>query len=201
MLMASDYDQSPGMDHAADAEKPPPRAFAQGTGVVLQIVGGLMFISSSCVCASAFLWSPQWELHEAEQAMDEHGIETTPWRHLRAQPAKLGMMLAVISTTVGGLALVVFGLGMQSDKPRSAVAAMVANLLLLIVLIVAGTSFWLGDVSISALLWHGVLTFVVCALFGFTFYSWRQVVAHPPTGGLNVVPGDFDPKRDLDAKL
>ena len=193
--------QQPMIDNTAEVEQPPPRAFAQGTGIVLQMVGGLMFMSSCCVCASAFIWSPQWSPHEAEQAMDNHGIEATPWRHLRADPTKLGMMLTVISTTVGGLSLMVFGLGLQSDKPRSAVAAMVTNILLLLALIVAGVSFWFGNMPILALLWHGILTAVVLVLLGFTFYAWRQVVAHPPPGGLNVVPGDYDPKCDIDAKL
>ena len=79
------------------------RAFAQGTGVLLQTVGGILFLSSCCVCSSAFLWDPQWSLIQA-QSYQQQQIDGQPpiSAHHITKPARFGLMLMVMFTTVGG---------------------------------------------------------------------------------------------------
>ena len=176
----------------ATADGPPPRAFAQGTGVLLQFVGALFFFSSCCVCSSAFLWDPQWIRAEALLHGVDGGSPTALWARIADDPARFGLMLMVLFTTLGGLALMVFGLGLQSEKPRSGWAAVLANLALLLVLAGAGACLWLGDARPVVLLWHALLSLLVAALLAFTIPALRQIRAHPPPLDQNVLPPDYD---------
>ena len=191
-------------EHVHDADEPAPRAFAQGTGILLQTVGGILFLSSCCVCSSSFLWDPQWSLIQAQRFLEdqEHGQQQGdgaswfPSQRLGG-PAKFGLMLMVMFTTVGGLAMAVFGLGLQAEKPASGWAALVTNGVFLLVLIVAGAALWSGQASPAVRVWHGIVSMVVIVLLGFTITALRQMIAHPPPGDLQVVPADYDPRDDL----
>ena len=96
------------------------------------------------------------------------------------QPGQAGLMLMVMFMTVGGLALAGFGLGLQSEQPRSAWAAMFTNLLLILVLGLAGIGLWMGEASWVAKIWHGLLTLIVWMLTGFTWVALKEVLANPP---------------------
>jgi hypothetical protein len=173
------------------------RAFAQGTGVLLQTVGGILFLSSCCVCSSAFLWDPQWSLIQA-QSYQQQQIDGQPpiSAHHITKPARFGLMLMVMFTTVGGLAMMVFGLGLQTEMPASGWSALVTNVVFLLVLITAGVALWWGQAPVSVRIWHGIVGVVVTCLLGFTITALRQMIAHPPSGDLHVVPANYDPRKD-----
>ena len=97
---------------------------------------------------------------------------------------------------MGGLALIVFGLGLQSEKPRSGWGALITSAALLAVLIVAGIALWTGGASAASLLWHAVMSLVVAVLIGFAIVALREMRANPPSGALHMVPHDYDPKKD-----
>lgn len=174
-----------------EQQTPLPRAFAQGTGVMLQSVGVLFFVSTCCVCSLSGLWDPA--LAPAEVLPLLHELDTqqqTRIADMIQQPAKTGVMLTVMGTTVGGLAMAVFGLGLQSEKPRAACAAMITTLLLLLLLLIAGVGLWTGAASMAARLWHLVLFMLTLVMTGFCAAALKQVIANPP-------PAEPDNHRDL----
>ena len=161
-------------------QTPPPRAFAQGTGVVLQTVGMVMFLSTCCVCSFAGMWDPPMSRAQViEQLQQDRPLGVT-LNNLWDQPAKAGMMLMVMFMTIGGLAMAGFGLGMQSERPRSAPAAMATNLLMLAVLTLAGIGIWADTATWRVRLWHGLLTGVIIVVTGFTWAAWKEIRKNPP---------------------
>ena len=171
----------PKIDTHADAPEPtPPRAFAQGTGVLLQTIGMVMFLSTCCVCSLAGLWDPMLSRPQIIEQLRQNQPIGVTLADLLDQPAQAGAMLMVMLMTVGGLAMAGFGLGLQSDRPRSAGAAMATNLLLLAVLALAGTGIWVGDSSWLMRVWHGLFVVMVLTATGFTWVALREVRASPP---------------------
>ena len=168
----------------------PPRAFAQGTGVLLQTVGVILFLSSCCVCSLTGLWDPA----RSPSEVLPHGQtfvaddQQTRLRDLIEHPGKTGFMLTVMGTTIGGLAMAVFGLGLQSEKPRAAWGALTTTVCLTLVLIVAGIGLWVGHASIVVSLWHFLLVIVTLVLVGFCVGAMKQVLANPPPHEFNVLP-------------
>ena len=189
--------RGPASDKPADARPgpPPPRAFAQGTGLLLQVVGAAMFFSSGCVCTTAFLWDP---ISARPQPQPVASLEPQSLvERATREPGKWGLMLMVTGSAVGGLALMVFGLGLQSEKPNSGWGALVSNALVLAALVVAGVGLWTGEASVLTRVWHSAELLVVLLLLGFTVRALREMLADPPSGDLHLVPAGEDPKRWL----
>ncbi len=162
-------------------QPPPARAFAQGTGVLLQTAGMILFLSTCCVCSLAGSWDPTLSRSEVlDQLQSNQPIGVTV-SDLLDQPAKAGLMLIVMFMTLGGLALAGFGLGMQSEKPRSALAALITTGLMVIVLTLAGVGLWVGQASWVARVWHAVLMIGMLILMGFTWAAFQQFRNTPPT--------------------
>jgi hypothetical protein len=174
------------------AEPPSPRRFAQGVGLLLQGVGGLLFFSTCCVCSMAWLVDPNLSQTQVVDLIqrDPHAIEGG---HPLADPGRLGMVLNVMFTTVGGLGLMVFGMGLQSDKPRAAWGALATNVLLLVLLVAAGVLLWIGGGAIGALIWNAALVMIVAGLLAFCVAALRQVIRHPPPKGMDILPPDWEP--------
>jgi len=170
---------------------PTARAFAQGTGVLLQTVGMILFLSTCCVCSLAGLWDPTLSRPAVLQQLDSGEPIGLSFLSLFAQPAKAGVMLMAMFMTVGGLAMAVFGLGLQSEKPRSAWGAMATVILMMIVLCLSGVGLWVDHASWSARSWHGILTVVVLVVFGFTWAALRQMIACPPAPDNDVLRADY----------
>lgn len=170
----------------------PPRAFAQGTGVLLQTVGTLLFLSTCCVCSSSFLWDPvpaqSVTLERARQQMQEPRSPRWSLGQLRREPAKAGLAIMVMAMTVGGLALASLGLGLQADRRGAAVGAVATCLILLAVLIAGGAGLWMGQAAIITRIWHGVLLLIVVTLTGFTIRAWLEVRAAPAPLDVDVIP-------------
>lgn len=161
-------------------QPPPPRAFAQGTGVVLQTVGVILFLSSCCICSVAGAWEPLLSRPEVLERLVSDppiGVEVGDLIH---HPAKAGVMLMVVFSTAGGLAWVGFGLGLQAEKPRSAWAAFGTSVLMLVVLSLAGVGIWIDQAAWTTRLWHGLLMVITLLLTGFTWVALKQFKADPP---------------------
>jgi hypothetical protein len=167
---------------------PPPRAFAQGTGVVLQTVGMLLFLSSCCACAMTGTWDPVNSPGQTiEQVRAGEPLVATIDR-LFADPARAGYMIHVMSSTVGGLAMAVFGLGLQAERRRAAWAAMSSVVVTAVLLLIAGVCLWIGGAAIVTKLWNAALVLVVALLAGFAWHALRQVRATPPPADVDVIP-------------
>lgn len=166
------------------AEVVPPRAFAQGTGVLLQSVGVMLFLLNCCICSTSFLWDQRLSSLETLDLAQRQGLEV---RTLH-DPAKLGLMLTVFFSTVGGLAMAACGLGLQSERRHAAGGAMATVLSLSLVLLFGGVELWLGEASLTARLWNGTLLLISLILLIFTAVALRQVIAHPPPKHVEIIP-------------
>ena len=171
---------------------PPPRAFAQGTGVLLQVVGVALFLLSGCLCATSGLWDPILSRGQVITRLEQGQTLGAHPLDLAHHPGATGVMLTVMCATVGGVAMAGFGLGLQSDQPRAAWGATITEAILFVILIIAGGDLWLGDAPAGIRVWHAVLTVAVAALLGFTVAALKQVRAHPPPPGPNTLPKDFE---------
>ncbi|MEX0778016.1 MAG: hypothetical protein WD042_20120 [Phycisphaeraceae bacterium] len=185
-------------DDADQGVAPSPRAFAQGVGVLLQTVGMVLCLSTCCICAGYSYAVPTLTRGQVERQTEQAGDKTQPgdaiyrWRDLTSDPGKAGLTAMVMFTTVGGLALASFGLGLQSEKPRSAWGALISAGLMTIVLLACGVGLWLGHASLLARLWHAGLLVAMLLLVGFSAAAVRQMRRFPPPVDLYTVPRDFD---------
>jgi hypothetical protein len=194
--------QEPAPQQPPAHPAPPVRAFAQGTGVLLQVAGMILFLHSCCICSAAVQWDKPPTRGQTQRQLDElarddrqQDVLLTIRRSLD-EPGKAGRTLTVVLTTVGGLALAVFGLGLQSDKPRAAWGAVIAAMAWLLALLGTGVLLWWGDSSWTMRLWHAALLLTSAVLVGFTIVALRQVRRHPPPPGLDILPPDFElPQR------
>ncbi len=167
---------------------PGPRPLTRGVGLVLQVVGGVLFLGACCICGSAGLWDPVMSRGEvAQQAVDAAAMP--------ADWGRIGAMLLVMFTTVGGLAMLVFGLGMQQDRPRAATFALLSVALFLLVLIAAGAMLWRGGGPWGLRLANLGLLVTGACLLALCIAAWREVRADPPPEGPTALP----PDADLDA--
>lgn len=168
---------------------PPPRAFAQGTGVMLQTVGMILFLSSCLICSLSSWWHPMQDRGEViEQVRTGQTTGGNLLRDIRERPVEAGYAMTVIFSTVGGLGLAVFGLGLQAERRRAGVAAMVTASILLFILLIAGALLWHGGAAWPARILHGLLTFTVAVVALFTWHAMRQVLADPPPADIDIVP-------------
>lgn len=165
-----------------------PRPLARGTGLVLQVVGGILFLGACCVCSSAGLWDPVLSRGDVAQQVLEGGARPADW-------GRFGAMVLVMFTTLGGLSMLVFGLGMQQDRPRAAAYAVISLVILLAALAAAAAMLWTGHGPWVLRTADLVLLVIVASLLGLCIAAWREVRADPPPEGPNVLP----PDADLDA--
>lgn len=185
---------SVGHEPEADADSsPPPRAFAQGTGVVLQTVGVILTIVSCCTCVNA--GGPTLSSGEVQSKLGQASQPTIDLAKLIEDPARLGLAMMVAFATLGGVGMAALGLGLQSDKPRSAGGAVFTTGALLITQLVAGVLLWTGGGSWGSRIWNLLLVLIVALLFGFCITAWREHKKHPPPRGIETLPPDFEPPR------
>jgi hypothetical protein len=168
----------------APSPAPPPRAFAQGTGVLLQTIGVTLFLLNCCICSTGFLWDQKPASLEILDQARQQGLSASAMQ----DPAKLGVMLTVVFSTVGGLAMAACGLGLQSERRRAAWGAFGTVLVLSLILLSGGAALWIGGASLAAKLWNAALTLVALISLGFTWVALRQVIANPPPPDVDVVP-------------
>ena len=179
----------------SNESKPPPRAFAQGTGVLLQVIGGILFFSSCCVCSAFGSWDPTMTRGQALNAYAEDETPGYTFATMFDQPGQAGVALHVAFSTVGGLGMMVFGLGLQAEKRKSGWGAVIACAATTAVVAVAAVFLWSGDASWGYRLWNLVVMLVTAVLTGFSIAALRQMLRNPPPDDLYTVPHDFDPKK------
>lgn len=148
--------------------------------MVLQWVGIVLFLSSCCIGSTAGLWDPVWSRARTWQELEKNPSPDVTLGQLVHDPPKAAVALMVGFVPIGGLALAVFGLGLQADKPRAAWGAVLANTGLFVVLLVAGVALWIAEGPAMLRAWHALLTLLTAALFIFTFKALGQVRADPP---------------------
>lgn len=175
------------------SDQPPPRAFAQGTGILLQILGMALFLSTCCVCSFAGAWDPVLSRPEILRLLEEESSVGVGVRGLFEQPAKAGVMLMVMFMTIGGLALAGFGLGLQAERPRSAWGALGTTVAMIVILALAGIGIWVGEASWTSRIMHGLLSLTMIVVLGFVWVALREVLASPPPPVPTYVEPDADP--------
>lgn len=156
------------------------------------MVGMMLFLSTCCVCSSSGVWDPPMSKDQAQASIDEKKEIVITLSQTFRDPATAGLSLMVMFSTVAGLALAVFGLGLQSDKPRAAWAALTTALLWLLILIAAAICLWVGEAGIVAKIWNLALLLIAVILLGFTIAALRQVRQFPPPPGMDILPKDFE---------
>jgi hypothetical protein len=176
-------------------DSPSPRAFAQASGVVLQLVGVVLALGTCCWWTFAGLGAPA-------EPVDASAVPRTfaeQWR--AADASRLWGMFAVCVSLVGGLALAALGLGLQAEKRRSGTAATWVS--------TVGALFWF--VYFAYALTHGagvgrlawcVLMFVawgLCAVL--SIISADELKRHPPPPDLGRAPADLKPDRLIDREM
>lgn len=175
----------------ADSQSPP-RAFSQGVGLVLQAVGLILFLTTCCVCSLSGQWEKTLSRGEILQMQEQDRVPSWSVADLVNTPGRAAMMLLAMFMTVGGLAMLAFGLGMQSHKRGSALGALITMLAADGVLLVAGVGLWAGDSHWLSRLWHAVMLLTVMVLTPMTIAAYRQMQADPPPDDMYVIPADFD---------
>lgn len=172
-----------------DEKKSPPRAFAQGTGWLLQTVGMILFFSSCLLCAFTPMWDkPLDSPIEIDRTIRENPPVGYSIRGSLSSPAKAGYTFTVATSTLGGLALAVLGLGLQADRRRSALGAVIAASTVEAILLVCNIALWIGGAPFGAILLNFFLLAVYGILLAFTLAAHRQVRASPPPEDIDIIP-------------
>ena len=156
---------------------PPPRAFAQGAGLVFQIVGGTIFLLSMFACCGSSLLNKEFATRSELSAIVWHGYS-----------AQRALSISLFAVIFFGLASAAAGLGMQADYRGAPIIAMV----------VAGlaTAFGLFHTFFAAAVARSLLfstialalTAIFAVLFGLAVSAAWDVKENPPPAGHDVIP-------------
>ncbi len=164
-----------------------PRAFSQGTGYVLQIVGLILMLSGCCVC-SLLGWY-----------QDESDVPINSPADYFAQP-NLPLALAALNlfaSFAGGIGLLGAGIGLQGDRPNSGRIAMWITGLLALTWWATAVAHLLLTKSIPGTITAVVLAAGCTFLFLLAGNSARVLRENPPPEDLHAVPPDYvDPLTD-----
>jgi hypothetical protein len=180
---------------ATPSDVPPdsPRAFAQATGLVLQLVGIILTLGTCCWWSFAGL--TQQQLRPASQPASLGDIVSA------ANALQIWSMSAVCLSFAGGLALAALGLGLQAEKRRSGtIAAWTAG---------AGATFWFAyfgfalthAAGVGRLIWIVLMLLVwgLCAVL--SVISADELKRNPPPADLGKAPKDLKPDRLIDREM
>ncbi len=161
--------------------QPSPRAFATGTGFVFQIVGFGLFLGACC------LWSFSGRVFQ-------EASRTVPNWLTYLSGAEAGRALAtigVVTTFLSGLGMVAAGLGLQGERPRSGLAAMIATGLpaaiqaAVCILLIRETGSWISGLV------PGLLAILGLVMFLLAGHSRQILRSFPPDPNQSVVSDDF----------
>ncbi len=95
------------------------------------------------------------------------------------------------------MALAAFGLGLQSDKPRASLGALVSSTLTLLALLAGAIGLWSGPASLAGRLMNHLALLVVALLTLLCFGARAEVLRHPPPPDLETLPPDWEPPRRM----
>jgi len=145
------------------------RTFSQGVGFIMQGIGATLFMLTTCACCGLAFWEGD--------AMHRGFADTTGSARNDAAP------LLLLTTVLGSLALVAFGLGQQSDRGRvpavgSAVTTSSMTVLYGLVVLLASDGAHTGGgwpaVAAAVLM----LIMFLCSML--TWAAASQVLRYPP---------------------
>lgn len=159
--------------------------------MLLQTVGMIFLLATCCVCSTTFWWNPMPPLAEIDVEAQPPSTLAEAWGAMVADKGKSGLMLTIVSLNVGGLALAVFGLGLQSDRRRAAWGTVASVAALTGTLLLAGVWLWTGEATLNARIWHAIALLVTLLLWLFVIPALRQVLANPPPADVDVLPPDY----------
>lgn len=150
-----------------------PHAFAQASGFIFQVVGWMLVFGGCCIGPLA-----GWLLGEAGEAPDTVGewIARSPRSHLV-------VTADVVMSGVGGLALAVFGFGLQNTRPASGVGAIVTTGVMAAVWWSALIAAFFVDGALSRWLliaFQVVLAVGATLLFIMAVLAYEVLRRHPP---------------------
>lgn len=146
MIKGMDRQPATSIDPGPESQPAPsPRAFAMGSGFVFQTVGGILVLAS-CIVGGISAWAVPKASAPLLSWMDFFRGENLP---------SALMTVALLTSLVGGLALLAVGLGLQGERASSGRAAMIASGLMS------------ASYTIVALAYVVILGRVVSALFVF----------------------------------
>jgi hypothetical protein len=152
-----------------------PRAFAMGSGLVFQTVGGLL------VFAACLIWGiSAWTIPKASTPL-ANWIDFFRGENL---PSAL-MTIALLTSFVGGLALLAVGLGLQGERPSSGRAAMITSTLMAACYLVVAIAYAFALGRIFSALIVFALTVLAFLLFMLAGHSSAILRRFPPPAGLN----------------
>jgi FtsH-binding integral membrane protein len=171
-----------------------PRAFSQGTGYVLQIVGLILTFGGCCVC-SLLGWY-----------QDETDVPINSPADYFAQP-NLSLALAALNlfaSFAGGLGLLGAGIGLQGDRPRSGKIAMAVTATLALIFAATAAVHLFITHSLAPAITAAVFAAAMTLLFLLAGNSARVLRENPAPEDANAVPPDYvDPltaKKNLPPK-
>jgi hypothetical protein len=168
---------------------PPPRAFSQGVGLIFQIVGGLLFLSSSFVCCGSGLLSKDFATRS--------DLTHIGW-HFKGDPsdqpsysAQKALTISVFAAIFFGLALAALGLGLQAESRFAAPLATA--------LTGAAFIFWTVQTVFAATAGRSVVFTVLAGalaagfalLHAFAHAAATEMKRNPPPKGHEVLPPGY----------
>jgi hypothetical protein len=161
----------------SESASSPPRAFAQGAGLIFQIAGGTLFLLAMFICCGSSLLNKDFATRADLSAIAWHGY-TAP------RAISIGLFSAVFF----GLACATTGLGMQADyrhaPPLAAGVTLLAAIFWIVHFIFAST---VAHSLIFSLL-AGGLSVGFASLFALALAAMRDVAKNPPPMGHDLIP-------------
>lgn len=158
------------------------RAFSQGVGFIMQGIGAALFMLTTCLCCGLAFWEGD--------AMHRGFADTSGVARNEAAPL-------LITTVLGSLALVAFGLGQQSDRgriPAVGTAVTTASMMLFYGVVVLGSGGTDGHRGGWPVIAAAVLAVIMLLFSLFTWTAASQVLRHPPASShAPTVPPDAFP--------
>lgn len=181
------------MAMSSDEPAASPRAFAQATGLILQLVGIVLTLGTCCWWS--FTGLTQKKLSPDSQPASLGDIVSA------ADALQIWSMAAVCVSFAGGLALAAIGLGLQAEKRRSGtIASWTAG---------AGAAFWFAyfayalthSAGIGRMVWIVLmlLAWGLCAVL--SVISADELKRNPPPPDLGKAPADLKPDRLIDREM
>lgn len=164
-----------------------PRSFARGAGFVLQAVGASLFFLTTCACCGfAFV-----EGGGVWAGLAGNGEVNAPNETARDPGA---YTLLLLTSALGSLALVGFGVGQQADRGRfPAIGNAVTTAVMVALYVFSLMRLISSEVPIVWCLIAGGMALVSCVLCGLSFPALVQTLRHPASSDPPTVTADAFP--------
>lgn len=178
---------SPQESPSQTGQTPPPRAFTQGVGTVFQVGGAGMFLLMMAVCCGSGLLSKDTATRVDLEQIGWH----VPWPGWPMYSAQRAMSVALTVAIGLGVAAASFGLGMQAQRRRAPVGAVIVSAI--------GVIFFLYHAVFFAVVMKSIVLTLVCvlllaiygAMLALAIGAWREMRTNPPPADLTILPAGY----------